>query len=246
MSAAERLLRRHLQADKQARRSALAWDLPTRLFKWALVTLVVTAWISSGFDDPAMTVHKAAGYGILTLLVYRFLWGFVGGSTARFTAFIRSPAAVIADLRRLRSGRERRYLGHSPAGGAMIIALLLACTVQVGLGLCASDGVLAAGPFADLVGSTWASRAAEVHAVWFYVILGLAAVHIAANLFHQFVRRDGLITAMVTGRKARAEYADAREATGGSSAVALLCLCVAAGLVYGGVALAGGQFFNGP
>src|SRR5204863_9860454 len=64
-------------------REVTAWDLPTRLFKWSLVALIIIAWITSGFSDPNMAVHKAAGYGILTLIVYRFLWGFFGGNTAR-------------------------------------------------------------------------------------------------------------------------------------------------------------------
>ncbi len=244
MSPAERLAKRHRVADEKARPDTLAWDLPTRLFKWALVVLVVTAWVSSGFDDPDMTVHKAAGYGILTLLVYRVLWGFVGGSTARFAGFVRSPSTALAYVRALWAGAERPYLGHNPAGGLMILALLIACMVQVALGLFSTDGVLASGPFADAIGDSWAARAATLHAVWFYVILGLAIVHIAVNLFYQLFKKENLIGAMITGRKAARAYADRRFAERGSNAVALACLGVAAALVYLCVALPGGHFFS--
>ncbi|WP_165491091.1 cytochrome b/b6 domain-containing protein [Lichenihabitans psoromatis] len=245
VSVAERLLRRHLDPEGSRRPDVLAWDLPTRLFKWGLVIAVVTAWVSSGFDDPAMTVHKAAGYTILTLVIYRILWGFFGGTTARFSTFLTSPAAVVAYLKTVWAGTERPYLGHNPAGGLMIIGLLLACAVQVALGLFSSDGVLASGPFADAIGATWSSRAATLHSVWFYVILGLTLVHIGVNLFHQFVKRDNLIGAMITGRKARAPFADVPNPKRGSSLMALLCLGVAIGLVYGTVVLSGSTFFAG-
>ncbi|MCW6512809.1 cytochrome b/b6 domain-containing protein [Lichenifustis flavocetrariae] len=245
MSAAERLLRRHLNPEEHRHSDVLAWDLPTRAFKWTLVVSVVTAWVSSGFDDPAMTVHKAAGYTILTLVIYRILWGFLGGTTARFSTFLASPAAVVAYLKTVRSGTEPPYLGHNPAGGLMIIGLLFACAVQVALGLFSSDGVLASGPFADAIGATWSSMAATLHSIWFYVILGLAVVHIGVNLFHQFVKRDNLIGAMITGRQARATFVDIRNPKRGSSLIALLCLAVAIGLVYGAVILSGGTFFAG-
>ena len=245
MSAAERLLRRHFQSEERRRPDVLAWDLPTRLFKWSLVVAVVVAWISSGSADPSMTVHKAAGTTILTLIIYRILWGFFGGTTARFSTFLKSPAAVIAYLSTVRSGTERPYLGHNPAGGLMIIGLLLACSIQVALGLFSSDGVLAFGPFADAVGETWSSRAAKLHSIWFTVILGLAIAHIGVNLFHQFLKRDNLIGAMVSGRKAKAPFVDAREARPGSSVTALLCLAAAIGAVYCGIVVSGGTFFAG-
>ncbi len=220
--------------------TTLAWDLPTRLFKWSLVGLVALAWISSGFEDPEMTVHKAAGVGILALLVFRLVWGFVGGSTSRFAAFVRGPRAVAEHLRAMREGRARPYLGHNPVGGLMVIGLLAACSIQVALGLCASDGVLAAGPLADRVGEEWASRAGTLHGIWFYALLTLVVVHIATNLYYQLFKREKLITAMVTGRKARLGFADAfyMVRTRGSVAVIALAISVA---VVGGVLMLSGS-----
>ena len=243
MSAAERLMRRHRVGNEPPRSAVLAWDLPTRLFKWTLVLLVISAWVSSGSQDPVMTVHKGVGYAVATLVVYRVLWGFLGGSTARFSSFVRSPAVIIAYLRALKRGSDRPYLGHNPLGGLMIVGLLLACAIQVSLGLFASDGVMASGPFADAIGDHWSARAAKLHALWFYAILGLALIHIAVNLLHQFIKRDNLIGAMITGRKPKAPYADADGQARGSLSVALLCLGMAVAIVYFGVATLGGQFF---
>lgn len=219
------------------------WDLPTRLFKWLLVGFVLTAWISSGFSDPAMTVHKAAGYGVLVLAIYRLLWGIFGGTTARFSNFVRSPKEITAYLRALRHRRAKTYLGHNPAGGAMVMALIFACALQPLLGLFASDGVTASGPFADMVGDPLSSWAATVHGSWFYVILALAIVHIAVNLYYQFVKRENLIGAMITGRKLAAASVDQRKIKQGSLLVAALCLLAAGAIVYFGVTLAGGVFF---
>jgi cytochrome b len=225
-------------------REVTAWDLPTRLFKWSLVALIIIAWITSGFSDPNMAVHKAAGYGILTLIVYRFLWGFFGGNTARFSNFVRSPAAVIAYFRALRRDRARPYLGHNPAGGLMVLGLLLACGVQALLGLFASDGVFASGPFADLVAEDVSRWATLLHKAWFYVVLGLAAMHICVNLYYQFVKDENLIGAMITGRKRRAAYADTSSAREGSLLGAAGCLIAAIAIVYFGVVLSGGTFFS--
>jgi cytochrome b len=231
------------EAEDRQHITIKVWDLPTRLFKWLLVGLVLTAWVSSGFDDPAMTVHKAAGYGVLILAIYRLLWGVFGGTTARFSNFVRSPREIMNYLQALRQHRARIYLGHNPAGGAMVIALIAACVLQPLLGLFASDGVTASGPFADMVGDQISGWASTIHGGWFYVILGLAIVHIAVNLYYQFVKRENLIGAMITGRKQMAGSVDEKAVKQGSLPRAALCLLVAFAIVYFGVTLAGGVFF---
>lgn len=224
-------------------RTVKAWDLPTRLFKWTLVALILMAWISSSFADPSMTVHKAVGYAILTLLVYRVLYGFLGASTARFKAFVRPPSDVIGYFRALRTNTAKPYLGHNPAGGAMILALLLACGFQALVGLFASDGVTASGPFADRIGENLSEWAASIHAAWFYVILALAAMHIGVNLYYQFRKRDNVIGAMITGRKVEAKFADQGKLAERSPLVALACLATAAIIVYAAITVLGGSFF---
>ncbi len=205
---------------------------------------MLVAWLSTYLDDPAMTVHKIAGYAILTLVIYRVLWGFVGGSSARFANFVRSPARAIQYLAALRAGRAKPYLGHNPAGGLMIVALLSACAVQALLGLFASDGVLASGPFADAIGDQASARAARLHGLWVYGIVLLVGVHVAVNLYYQYVKGENLIGAMITGRKRRAAYQDASEAEPGSPVVATICLLVAGAIVYFLVAASGNDLFT--
>jgi cytochrome b len=221
-----------------------AWDLPTRLFKWALVVMIVIAWVSTRFSDPDMKVHKLAGYAILVLVLYRLFWGAVGGSTARFSSFVRSPSRAIAYLREARKGTTKPYLGHNPAGGLMILALLFACFIQAVLGLFATDGVTASGPLADIVGDTVSTFASRLHGAWFYLILALAIVHITANLYYQFIKGEDLIGPMITGRKKAAAYQDALAAEPGSLAVAALCLLLASAIVYFGITAWGGSLLG--
>jgi cytochrome b len=222
-----------------------AWDLPTRLFKWSFVAALVTAWLSSGFNDPDMTVHKSAGYCVFVLMIYRILWGIVGGSTARFVNFVQSPTAVRAYFKEAIRSQAKPYLGHNPAGGLMVIGLLMVCGVQVLLGLVSSDGITAMGPLADLVGDTASATAASIHAAWFYfVILELAGLHIAVNLYHQFFKRDNLIGAMITGRKKQKDYVDGHQVRGGSIVVASACLLSAVAIAYGSITLLGGSLFS--
>ncbi|GLS18512.1 cytochrome b561 [Labrys miyagiensis] len=219
------------------------WDLPTRLFKWLLVSFVITAWVSSGFSDPNMAVHKAAGYGVLVLAVYRLLWGIFGGTTARFSNFVHSPREIVVYLRSLHHRKVKTYLGHNPAGGAMVLALILACAIQPLLGLFASDGVTASGPLADMVGDQFSGWATAIHSLWFYVILALAVVHVAVNLYYQFIRGENLIGAMITGTKLVERSAAQTDIQQGSLLVAGLCLIAAGAIVYFGVTLVGGAFF---
>jgi cytochrome b len=128
-------------------------------------------------------------------LLFRLLWGFVGGSTARFASFVRGPASVVAHL----SGRWNG-IGHTPLGALSVMALFLAVAVQVGLGLLAQDddGIYA-GPLSALVSSDTSDQARDIHELWFYVLLGLILLHVAAILFYQ-LRGKRLTKPMITGR----------------------------------------------
>ena len=106
------------------------WDSVVRLFHWSLVTAFATAWLS----ETGETLHNTAGYVVLGLVAIRLLWGFVGGRHARFAAFVRSPAEIMRYLRQLAQGKAACYLGHNPAGGAMIVALLAMVALTAGSG----------------------------------------------------------------------------------------------------------------
>ncbi len=142
------------------------WDLPIRLFHWLLAALIAFSWWSVEYDHTSW--HIWSGCAILTLLIFRLLWGFVGSSTARFSSFIRGPRAVVDYLRGKWTGT-----GHTPLGALSVVALLLAVSVQVGLGLFSEDedGIFM-GPLAKQVSSDTSDKVRDIHALWFYVVLG--------------------------------------------------------------------------
>jgi cytochrome b len=237
-----------LPPDQGAGRVVRVWDLPTRLFHWALLLLVATAWLTRRYADSIgdhnLTWHRWNGYAILTLLVFRLLWGVVGSSTARFSSFLRGPMAAARYLADLLRGRERHYLGHNPLGTWMIVALFAALAAQAMLGLMLldSDGFIG-GPLSRLVADETAQMFGRWHAQGFNVILLLAAIHILANSGYALIKRDPLVRAMISGRKPAAAYEDAPEAVIAAHAnlKGLACLAAAAAIVLGGITLLGGR-----
>jgi cytochrome b len=198
------------------------WDLPVRLFHWLLAALIAFSWWSVHYDHTSW--HIWSGCAILTLLIFRFLWGFVGSSTARFSSFIRGPASVAAHLRGKWNG-----IGHTPLGALSVVALLLAVSVQVGLGLFAEDedGVYM-GPLARLVSSDTSDKVRDIHALWFYVVLGLIVLHVLAILYYRLFRGRKLTKPMMTGR---AELTPGTEPMRpGKWWVALICLAIGLGI----------------
>lgn len=224
-----------------------AWDLPTRVFKWTLVLLVFTAWLTNQRGDPGITWHIWNGYAILILLAFRLLWGVFGSSTARFVAWVTWPWTAARYGLDLLRGRGRPYLGHNPLGGWMIIALLLVVGSQGVAGLFTVDNNgMYGGPFAnlDFGDPTPLQRAfSRYHHQAFNFLLGFVAVHVAVNLFYQFVKKDPVVRAMITGRKPVEPFADQAEMQPGKALWlrAALCLAAAAAIVLGGVKLAGGS-----
>ncbi|MBV8849292.1 MAG: cytochrome b/b6 domain-containing protein [Methylobacteriaceae bacterium] len=222
----------------------LAWDLPTRIFKWGLVLLVADAWISNKFGGSMPAWHKWNGYAILVLIVFRLLWGFVGGSTSRFAAFAASPSRALVYARDIFiAGRARRFLGHNPAGAYMIFALLIAVALQAIAGLYSADEdrLIIEGPLAKTISDSDVDRMSSFHASWFNVILVLAAIHIAVNLLYGFIKRDPVIQAMISGSKPRANYEDQQEARPGAPLAALACGLAAIVVVFGGIFALGGN-----
>lgn len=170
------------------------WDLPVRLFHWAIVLLLPALWATHHWDR--LDLHILLGEIMLGLVLWRLLWGVLGSSTARFAGFVRGPGAV---LRYLRGGGKG--FGHNPIGGWSVVAMLLLLTVQVGLGLFAIDeDAFSGGPLSHLVSYETSRTLAHRHETVFWVIVALIALHVLAILWYRLVRRDDLITPMITGR----------------------------------------------
>jgi len=165
------------------------WDPVVRIFHWSLVLAFVIAWMSG---DELQDLHEAAGYAIVGLLAIRVVWGFIGTRHARFSDFIYRPSAVIGYLIDTARLRARRYLGHNPAGGAMVLALIamLAATCATGF-MMTTDAYW---------GVDWVEETHELAANLSVVLIGL---HLVGVFVASVEHRENLVAAMITGRKCR-------------------------------------------
>lgn len=191
-------------------RSVRVWDLPTRLFHWALVVLLAVSWFSGGEEGSSASLHRYAGEAIAGLLIFRIIWGFVGNERARFADFAAGPGAIVAHIGDILSAQPKRHLGHNPLGGVAVFLLLAVVSVVVVTGLF-SGGEEAAGPFAGMGGV----NLAETHEASFRVLQALVALHLVGVVVESWLSRDALTPAMITGaKKRRADEpgADARAA----------------------------------
>ena len=177
------------------------WDLPTRLFHWLLVVFVVVSFTTAEIGGNAMPYHQKSGYIILTLLLFRIAWGFFGGRSSRFVSFVCSPATVLRYVTESLSRRSPRYFGHNPLGGWSIIATLLALLLQAGTGLFANDDIFTEGPLAHLVSKAASDWLTRIHRLNSDLIVILVVIHVMAIIFYLLVKRDNLITPMITGFK---------------------------------------------
>lgn len=175
------------------------WDVPVRVIHWALVVLICFSWWT---NPEHMDWHQISGLGVIALLVFRIIWGFVGSTTARFTTFLTGPAKLLDYLRRLPDRDQVDPLGHNPAGGWSVLAMLLLLTGQVVSGIFAVDvDGIESGPLSYLVDFEAGRWAADMHALCFTFLQGLIAVHILAVVFYLVFKRSNLIHPMITGRK---------------------------------------------
>jgi cytochrome b len=165
------------------------WDRFIRIFHWSVLALFATAYLTR---ETYEAVHIAAGYAITALLVMRIIWGLIGSQHARFSDFIYRPAVVMRFLWATVRMRAKRYIGHNPAGGAMVIALILAL-----LTICISGVLMTMDRF---WGQKWPE---EIHKVSTYATLGLIALHIVGVIFASVEHRENLVKSMFTGRKRR-------------------------------------------
>lgn len=171
------------------------WDVPIRLFHWTLAGLIGFSWWTarSGHID----WHLYSGFGILSLLIFRLLWGLFGSSTARFANFVRGPSGVLTFLR---DNASWKAAGHTPLGALSIIAMLGAILVQVSLGLFATDeDGLNEGPLAHFISIDASDQVREIHERWFYVILALVVLHVGAILYYRLFQNKKLAKAMIIG-----------------------------------------------
>ncbi len=179
------------------------WDAPTRLFHWAIALLVALSFGSA--EAGWMRVHLVSGYLVLTLLLFRLVWGFVGSETSRFRQFLINPLTALHSLRKFRERTPDTQVGHNPAGGWMVVVMLALLCVQVLTGLFNTEDYgaanAAAGPLVKYVSKPVSSLAGTLHAINFSLLLTVIAVHIAAIAAYVRFKKHDLVRPMITGMK---------------------------------------------
>ena len=173
------------------------WDLPIRLFHWLLVACIIGSLVSIHLFDSAVELHAYFGYCILTLLVFRVIWGFVGSRHARFASFVPNRQSILNYLQ----GKSPRFLGHNPIGALSVFALLFVLCVQVVTGLFADDEIAFQGPLAKYVPSAIVSFLSEIHEGNQVIIYTLITIHIAAIWYYKKFKGENLIKPMISGDK---------------------------------------------
>ena len=206
------------------------WDLPTRLFHWGLAFGVTGLAISGIVGANAMVWHFRFGYAVLALLLFRIVWGLVGGRWSRFGAFIYAPRSLIDYLQG--KGKPEHAVGHSPLGALSVFAMLGFLMLQVGSGLVSDDEIAFAGPLTAFVSNATVGLATNYHAnIGKWILLGLVVLHIAAIIFY-VRRKHRLVEAMLHGDKELVRPVPASRDDRMSRMAALLVFMACAGLSY--------------
>jgi len=219
-----------MSEQTESKRKVLVWDLPVRVFHWALVLLIVSQIVTVSIGGNAMEYHVLGGYAILTLVVFRILWGLLGTPTARFVNFLRGPQAVLRYARSLASREPEQVTGHNPLGGWSVVAMLIGILVQAVSGLFADDEIMTTGPLWKYVSEDTASLFNVIHEANASVLLTLICIHLAAILFYLLRKKENLIKPMFTGSKQLSESAveSLRPFQGTLRALMVLAICAVA------------------
>lgn len=214
------------------------WDFPVRLFHWALVAAIVTSWWTN--QQVMIDLHAIAGYTILALVLFRIIWGFVGSSNARFSSFLTGPKRVLDYASKVPKGSvaELTYAGHNPAGGWMVVVLLVLVGIQAVSGLFASEDTFLFfdGPLVAYASSDVARIMNWIHHININLIYVAVGLHVFAALFYLVVKRENLIGAMVTGaRKVPAELATSFQTIRFKSPVLGIAILAICGVIVWGI-----------
>ncbi|WP_439133354.1 cytochrome b/b6 domain-containing protein [Pseudomaricurvus sp.] len=173
------------------------WDLHTRLFHWLLVILISVSFATGLYGDMDwMDWHIRCGYGLLGLMFFRLYTGLIGRDYGRFSHFQLSPRAALRYVR-----GQQAFNGHNPLGSWMVVAMLCAISAQILSGLLTTDDYFFEGPWVYWFDEEWVSLGGSTHHLVWQFLAGFIGLHIAAVLFYQFVKKDKLVNAMITGRK---------------------------------------------
>lgn len=194
-----------------------------------MVALVTGAIITGELGDSLIEYHAQLGYAVMSLLIFRFGWGLVGGRYARFMTYLRLPRHLIDFLR----GEGTQTLGYSPLGGVALFCLFCLLWTQVLTGLFATDDLMFDGPLRHLVNVAASDRLTAVHKAVGPILIAFLLAHISANAFYKFVLKDNRVWPMLFGYKeVPPDTPDELAGTSGSPMLAIVLLAAGAGIVW--------------
>lgn len=200
------------------------WDLPTRIFHWALVLCIVAAFVSGQLGGNLIDVHGKIGIAIFGLVVFRLVWGLLGSTYAKFAQFFPTPGKIRSYLR-----GEWHGEGHNPLGALSVFGLLGVVGLQAGTGLFSNDDIAFVGPLFDLVSKDLSNALTGIHHLVSKALIALVVLHLAAIGFYGRVKKQKLILPMITGWK----EGKGESARGGGLAALVVALLIAAAAIYG-------------
>lgn len=207
------------------------WDLPTRGFH-ILLALCVIGLITTG-ELGLMPLHFLLGYAVLTLVLFRLVWGFLGGHWSRFVNFVPTPANLIEHLKAMRSERAPQSIGHNPLGALSVLGMLSLLLLQVFSGLMSDDEISNTGPWVALVSSEVVSVATEYHSdIGKVLLILLIGLHICTVVYYKRIKHEDLITPMINGDKALPTDTPASRDTAWTRCLALVVWLACAYVVY--------------
>jgi len=210
------------------------WDLPTRVFHWLLAACVIGLIVTGKLGGAAIEWHARLGQAVLALLIFRLVWGLIGGHWSRFVHFVPGPGRV---LRYLRGKRDAAQAGHNPLGALSVLAMLAVLLAQVGSGLVSDDEIAFTGPWNRWVSSAFGLAATSYHrSIGQWALIALILLHLGAIAWYQWRRREKLVQAMLHGDKwvdgsAAAPTIPASADTGRSRLLAACVLALSAATV---------------
>ncbi len=210
----------------------LIWDLPLRLFHWLLVLSISASWYTSNQDNGYIEYHLLVGYFTLGLIIFRILWGFFGSTHSKFINFIPSLSKVALYIKAFNQEKALKYPGHNPLGSLMVFFMLSTVLIQAISGLFMNDDIFTYGPYNSSVSSELEAIFIFIHRNGFNLILGAVALHIIAIAYYVGVKKQALISAMITGKKSSNEVNKKDSISHSKIGLAILLSFAVAGFVY--------------
>ncbi len=210
----------------EASRTVVVWDAPTRFFHWLAAALVAAAYATWRLNW--MTWHAWAGDALLALLLFRVAWGFFGSETARFSRLVASPRAVAEHLRFVLLREPDRQVGHNPAGGWMVLLLMLLLFVETLSGIYVANDIADVGPLTELVPAPAANAIDAAHAVGWDVLFWAIVLHLLAIAGYAVAKGQNLVRPMITGTKVLPQAVPAPRLSGLARAAVLFSASAAA------------------